>query len=322
MASTASVAVAVPCALGAAVAFAIANVEQMRAARHTEAPAEVSATLLVGLVKNRKWMIGLATAVGGYGLQAVGLFLAPVVLVQPLIVTELLFALPLAAWYAGARLHSREWIGAVFVAAGITAFLVIGNPSGDNAHISTFATAAMTIGVGAGVILLVLVAESFASRPMIRASGLALAASGCFGMLSVMTKVVSRQFQHDHLHTLTHAQPYVLAVFAIAGLLLSQTAFRIAPLSVSLPLIDIGEPAVASLLAVMALHEHLNLGSSGAVGVALSATAATLGVAVLDSSPNVHAMQQEVTAIVLEHTSGTGAKARAEQDRVEAPEKS
>ncbi len=298
MASTASVAVAVPCALGAAVTFAIANVEQMRAARRAEAPSEVSHKLLVRLVRDRRWLIGLATSVGGFGLQAVGLFLAPVVLVQPLIVTELLFALPLAAWYAGARLHAREWTGAVFVAGGITAFLVVGNPSGDNAHITTFATAAISIVVGAGVILVVLVSETFASRPMIRASGLALASSGCFGMLSVMTKVVSRQFQHDHLRALAHSQPYILAVFAVAGLLLSQTAFRIAPLSVSLPVIDIGEPTIASLLAVLALHEHLDLGSHTAIGVALSAAAATFGVALLDSSPNVHALQQQVTAEV------------------------
>jgi drug/metabolite transporter (DMT)-like permease len=293
-----SIAIAVPCAVGAAIAFAIANVEQMRAARRTEAPSEVSATLLVRLIKDRGWLIGLATSVVGFGLQAVGLFLAPVVLVQPLIVTELLFALPLAAWYAGTRLGRREWGGAVLVAVGITTFVLIGNPSGDSSHITTTATFTISVFTGGGVAIVVAIAESFASRPMIRASGLALASSACFGMLSVMTKVVGRQFQHDHIHALTHSQPYLLAVFAITGLLLSQTAFRIAPLSVSLPLIDIGEPAIASLLAVLALHEHLDLGSGTAVGVALSATAATLGVIVLNSSPLVHDAQAEVTAQV------------------------
>jgi drug/metabolite transporter (DMT)-like permease len=302
-----SIAVAVPCAVGAAIAFAIANVEQMRAARRTEAPSEVSATLLVRLVKDRGWLIGLATSVGGYGLQAVGLFLAPVVLVQPLIVTELLFALPLAAWYAGRRLGRREWVGAVLVAAGITTFVLIGDPSGDSSHITSTATFAISVFTGGGVAILVAVAESFASRPMIRAGGLALAASACFGMLSVMTKVVGRQFQHDHISALTHSQPYLLAVFAITGLLLSQTAFRIAPLSVSLPLIDIGEPAIASLLAVMALHERLDLGSGTAVGVALSAAAATFGVVVLNSSPLVHDAQAQVTAEVEAFTTRTEA---------------
>jgi hypothetical protein len=156
--------------------------------------------------------------------------------------------------------------------------------------------------VGVGVVVLVGIAESLSSRPMLRASGLAAAASACFGMLSVMTKVVGRQFQHDGIATLAHSQCYLLAIFAITGLLLSQTAFRIAPLSVSLPLIDIGEPAVASLLAVLALHEHLDLGSGTALGVAFSATAVSLGVALLDSSPLVHEAQREVTALVQEHT--------------------
>jgi hypothetical protein len=131
---------------------------------------------------------------------------------------------------------------------------------------------------------------------MLRASGLALAASGCFGMLSVLTKVVGHQFQHDKVATLVHLQPYLLAVFAISGLLLAQTAFRVAPLSVSLPLIDVGEPLIASLLAVFALHEKLDLGSGTAVGVAISATAITLGVGLLDTSPLVRAAQDDVTA--------------------------
>ena len=230
------------------------------------------------------------------------LFLAPVVLVQPLIVTELLFALPLAAWWAGARLGLREWTGAVLVAAGITTFLLVGDPSGDNSHITTTATLLTSVVVGGGVIVVVTIAESFAHRPMLRASGLALAASACFGMLSMLTKVVGRQFQHEKLLTLTHSQCYIMAVFAITGLLLAQTAFRIAPLSVSLPMIDIGEPASASLLAVLALHEHLNLDGTTAISVALSATAVAMGIALLDSSPMVQEAQRKVTEQVQEHT--------------------
>ena len=130
---------------------------------------------------------------------------------------------------------------------------------------------------------------------MLRASVLALSASVCFGMLSVFTKVVGHQFEHHKAATLLHSQVYLLAAFAITGLITSQTAFRIAPLSVSLPLIDVGEPFVASLLAVIALHEKLDLGSGTAVGVAFSGAAVALGVAILDTSPLVQAAQLEVT---------------------------
>lgn len=292
----ASVAIAVPCALGAAACFAVANVEQMRAARRVDAPSEISSTLMVRLLKDRGWWIGFATSVGGYGLQAVGLFLAPVALVQPLIVTELIFALPLAARIGGKRLGMREWFGVLCVAGGISSFLVVGSPSGNGTDLSNTAFVLMTALAGGGVFLMVTLAESVADRPMLRASGLALAASVCFGMLSVFTKVVGHQFEHDKVATLLHPQVYFLAAFAITGLITSQTAFRIAPLSVSLPLIDVGEPFVASLLAVAALHEKLDLGSGTAVGVALSGAAVALGVGLLDTSPLVQDAQAEVTS--------------------------
>jgi drug/metabolite transporter (DMT)-like permease len=150
---------------------------------------------------------------------------------------------------------------------------------------------------------LVVFAETLHSKPMARASGLALAASICFGMLSVMTKIVGHQFQHEKLAALLHFQPYLLAVAALTGLLLAQTAFRIAPLSVSLPLIDIGEPLVASLLAVIALHEKLDIGAGTAAGVAVSAAAVAVGVALLDSSPLVRAAQADVTEMLRANTS-------------------
>jgi len=112
---------------------------------------------------------------------------------------------------------------------------------------------------------------------------LALAASVCFGMLSVFTKVVGHQFQHDKVAAMLHPHVYMLAIFAITGLLTSQTAFRIAPLSVSLPLIDVGEPFVASMARRRCLHETLDLGSGTAVGVALSGAAVALGVGLLDT---------------------------------------
>jgi len=73
---------------------------------------------LVRLLKDRGWWDWLRDLSGRLPLTTVGLFLAPVALVQPLIVTELIFALPLAAHYGGKRLGVREWTGVMFVAGG------------------------------------------------------------------------------------------------------------------------------------------------------------------------------------------------------------
>jgi drug/metabolite transporter (DMT)-like permease len=292
--STAGLTVAGPLALAAAASFAVANVAQMRASRRTDAAEGIDPRLLLRLLHDRLWLAGLAASVMGYGLQAVALFLAPVVLVQPLIVTELLFALPLAAMLAGRRLGRREWSGAALVAAGITSFVLVAHPTGERTHIPALTWLAMMAGVALTVALLVLAAESQLRRPMLRASGLAAAASVCFGALSVLTKVVGHEFDSDGPGALLHAQPWLLAVVAITGLLLSQTAFRIAPLSVSLPLIDVGEPLIASLLAIFAFGERIVTGPGALAGVAVSAACVAAGVVLLDTSSLVRAAQHDI----------------------------
>lgn len=289
-----STAVAIPLAVVAAASFAVANVAQMRASRRAEAPEGVSAKLLVRLMRDKEWLLGLATSILGYGCQAVSLYLAPVLLVQPLIVSELLFALPLSARLAGVQLHKREWTGAGLVAAGIAVFVAVGHPQGDRTTIANSTWVAITISVVAAVVVLVAVAESRHRQPMLRASLLALAASLCFGMLSVLTKVVGHQFTADGLGTLTRPQPYMLAAIAITGLLLSQTAFRIAPLSVSLPIIDVGEPVSASLLAGLAFGETIGIGIGTLTGVAIAGAAALAGIALLDTSAVVRAAQADL----------------------------
>jgi drug/metabolite transporter (DMT)-like permease len=284
----------VPLSVGAAASFAVANVAQMRAARRTEAPEGLSVTLLIRLVRDPLWLIGLLASIAGFGMQAVALYLAPVVFVQPLIVTELLFALPLAAALGGTRLHRREWTGALLVAAGISLFVGVGQPRGEGTTASSFDWVLTTVCIAVGLIVTIGVAEARPGRPTLRASGLAAAASICFGFMSVLTRVVGHQFEQHGVGALGYAQPYMLAVIAIGGLMLSQTAFRIAPLSISLPIIDIGEPAVGSLLGVLILGETVQLNAGTLVGVVFSGAAVITGVALLDTSPMVRIAQENI----------------------------
>jgi hypothetical protein len=298
MHSVQSASVAVPLALAAAASFAVANVTQMRAARRTDAPSRVSAGLLLRLVRDKEWLGGLLASVVGYGCQAAALFLAPILLVQPLIVTELLFALPLAAARAGVALQRREWTGAGLVAAGITAFVLVGHPKGDRTHIAASTWVYISLAIIVAVAALVLVAETRKHGSIARASLLALAASTCFGLLSVLTKVVGHQFEDHGAGALLRPQPWMLAVVALVGLTLAQTAFRIAPLSVSLPVIDVGEPMVASLVAALAFGETIGLGVGTAIGVGVSGAAILAGITLLDTSPIVKAAQADIDSAV------------------------
>ncbi|MFT4088580.1 MAG: DMT family transporter, partial [Gordonia sp. (in: high G+C Gram-positive bacteria)] len=57
-----------------------------------------------------KWWIGAVIALLGFAAQAAALGLGPILLVQPLIVLAILFALPMEAWADDRHPHTDEWL--------------------------------------------------------------------------------------------------------------------------------------------------------------------------------------------------------------------
>ena len=93
-------------ALASALAFAAATVGQQRAAAESS-DADARARRFVGqLLQNPRWIAATLGNAVGYGLQAAALGVGSVVVVQPILVTSLLFALPLSARLARQRMTS------------------------------------------------------------------------------------------------------------------------------------------------------------------------------------------------------------------------
>jgi len=107
-------------------------------------------------------------------------------------------------------------------------------------------------------------------------------------------------------------------VTACTGLLLAQTAFKIAPLSASLPVIDIGEPVIGSALAVIALHEHIGHEAGPIIAAAAGAGLCLAGLLVLDNSPLAFAVQRDLPGDT-EPARVTGAPVRDERTDVVTP---
>lgn len=123
------VAASVLAGIGAAGLFAIAALLQQLAAR--EAPEEESLhlSLLLRLVHRPLWLAGLGVMLLGYALEATALAFGPVALVQPLIVTELVFALPLAMWVGRLRAGLREWVATIAIVSGVALFVTTTSPT-------------------------------------------------------------------------------------------------------------------------------------------------------------------------------------------------
>ncbi|HEX6393889.1 MAG TPA: DMT family transporter [Acidimicrobiales bacterium] len=283
---------AVALALGAALCYAGANVSQAISVRRQPHRDRIDLSLVVRMLRQPLWLAGLGASVVGFALEATALGLAPVVLVQPLVVAELLFALPLAALATGSRLGRRERIGALLVGLGLAAFALVVNPTNPKftAGSGTWVVLLGVVAAAVGVMLLI----AFRKRGIVRTSATAVAAAVVFGLLAVLTKTCARDFAAHGVAALATWQPWAVAGTGIIGETLAQNAFAAGPLAISLPLIDIGEPLVASIISIVVFGERISgLTQSSLAAILIAAAATTAGVIALDTSPLVQAAQRD-----------------------------
>jgi drug/metabolite transporter (DMT)-like permease len=268
-------AIAVVLAIGAGFTYALASVLQQRAA--SEEPPELSLRLglLVALVKRPMWLLGTVVDGGAYFLEAASLALGSLIVVQPLLVTGLLWALPLATIGNAGKVTRREWIPAIALVVGLAVFVVVGDPGGGRSQASGLAWVLTAVGLTVPIAIAVIAARGAA--PGRRALLLAFGAGCVYGMTAALTKSTLDVLEHDGWGVFAHWQPYVLVSVGVLGFLLNQSAFQAGHLAASLPAMAITDPVIGSVIGVTLFGE--SVGATGAV--ALSATAVAVVVMVV-----------------------------------------
>jgi drug/metabolite transporter (DMT)-like permease len=242
-------------ALIAAALFAVATVAQQRSAAIVPDAAAHGLGLIKVLVRRRLWWLGVLGDGGGYLAQAAALGVGSLLLVQPLLVSTLLFALPLAARWAGRRPTRSDWMWAVLLTAALVGFVLSGNPTEgvDRAPVQEWLPAgAVLVGLLAGCL-----AGAARSRGMLRAVLLAAATALCYGFAAALTKGVMGEFDQGPVAVLTSWETYLLMAASAGGTLLQQSAFQAGALTASLPTMVVGEPLVAVALGAVVLQEEL-----------------------------------------------------------------
>ncbi|MCZ2805417.1 DMT family transporter [Modestobacter sp. VKM Ac-2983] len=282
--------IAVIAAIAAGACFAAAGVLQQRAASRLDSDESLSPALLRDLARQRLWVVGISLAVLSYGFQGLALANGPLSLVQPLIVMEVVFALPVAARLHGMRMQARDWLGALMVTAGLAVGLAAASPSEGTTEAPLDDWLFLLLAVG----VLVVAALVFGRRRKgpLRATMFALAGASVMGTQSALFDATIDRFSDGFAAVFTAWQTYLLVVASIGGLLLIQSAFNSGPLVASMPVIDAVEPAVAVTIGVMLFGESLAPGVGRHLLAACGAAVALAGIVVLDTSPLTQRLHQ------------------------------
>jgi drug/metabolite transporter (DMT)-like permease len=265
-------ALVVAAALAGAVFAAIGIVVRQRATLDVPRDQGVSTVMVSTLLRRRLWWIGTAAAVVGYGFQALALAYGSLLLVAPLLVSALLFALPMSARLSHRRVSRAEWGWASVLTLSLGVFVALARTQTGGYQDAPF-LAVVVVGISTvfvtGCVLLALRVSDWR-----RAILLAVAVGVLFGVVAVLTKIVMHIVREDSLLQLL-ASPvlYLLIVVGIIATLLQQSAFHAGSLRTSVPAMLVLEPVVAVLLGEIVLGEHLDVSTPAAVALAFAAAA-------------------------------------------------
>jgi hypothetical protein len=242
------------CALGAALGFAISSPLQHHAAG--AAPAGGGALRLLGhLVRQPRWLVGQVLALMSFCLHAYALHVGVLALVQPIVVSGIIFAVPIRAALSRHLPPRGEVVAVVITAVGLATLLVAaGNMSNNgippNHGLALVLTIAL-VALATTAYLLVGHAQTAAAR-----AGLCGITAGLlFGLVSCMVKLTLDLLGGGTPPPLSFWPIPTLVLLGLSGVAVNQRAYRLGALSASMPILNIVNVGVALTLGLLVFHE-------------------------------------------------------------------
>jgi hypothetical protein len=271
-------------AVSAACCLGFGFVLQQNAAQQAPLSDFLSPRLLLDLMKVPRWLGGIGLMVAGMVLGAIALGRGEVSLVEPLLATNLLFALALSRKQTRQPLGRQGWAGLALLAGGVTTFIVAGEPRSGTAVTDPFRHW-LIIGVMVGSAL---VLTTYAKRSRLSAGPvlLALAAGLLYGVQDALTRVSGQNFSAGGFaELLTGWQPYGVLALGVTGLVLVQSAFETAPLRMSLPALTAAQPLAGIICGVGFLGDQLRTDTGALAWEAVGLAGIVAGIVLLGLHP-------------------------------------
>src|SRR5580700_421678 len=214
--------------------------------------------LITGLLRSPRWLVGIGCMIGGQVLAAWSIGHLSLAFVEPLLTTNLVFALVIAVPLSKASLTVWEVLGAAVLITGVALLSAsrsakpIGLSFGSVSH---WFVAAVIAGIAALAVHAGLRRQG-RSRALLTGVGAGLV----FGIQDALTRQTLEILQSSGISAMfTTWAPYALVGAGAIGIWLMQSAFNAGPLNESLPAISAGEPLVGLLLGVIVFGDRIQV---------------------------------------------------------------
>ena len=155
---------AIVLAFGAALSNALTTIFQRMGVQTAPAGSAMRWRLVAHLLRRPVWFLGFATMLAGFALQALALGRGGLSLVQPIMVSELVFVVVLLRVWFRRTLGVREVVGTSLTVLGLAAFLAVSDQS-LGAQIPSLDEWRVSIALCAGAVLAACLLARRGSRP-------------------------------------------------------------------------------------------------------------------------------------------------------------
>lgn len=276
----------------AAFAFALSALFEQRAAaqatdEHTLGTVHGFSTFVRALVRRRLWLTGFVINNVGFLVQAAALHLGSVAVVQPVMVSQVLFALLLTGIGRRGRLRptAKDWAYVLCICAGLILLLSVSGAAPLHGAPDREQVIWVLVAMAASVVALVIIARR--QRDLRAASLLlAIAAGMCFAGNAVLTKLTTEDlFGPGILHTALDWPGYSLAVATASGLLIEQAAFANGSLPWAVAAMSITNPVISYLAGIFGFHVAVPHTAGTLAAVSVTAVLVGIGISGLAHSP-------------------------------------
>ena len=218
----------------------------------------LSLRLMTDLLRTPRWLAGILCMIAGQVLAAWSIGHLSLAFVEPLLTTNLVFALVLAVPLAKASLKFGEIFGAAVLCLGVA--LLSASRSAKPIGLSVGSVSHWPAAAAIAAIAFIAVRAGWKRRSRTRAMLTGIGAGLVFGIQDALTRQTLQIQQSNGISgVLTTWAPYALVGAGAMGIWLMQNAFSAGPLQVSLPAISAGEPLVGILLGVLVFGDRIQI---------------------------------------------------------------
>jgi drug/metabolite transporter (DMT)-like permease len=276
---------------------------QQNAAMREPASRFLSLRLITDLLRQPRWLTGIACMIGGQVLAAWSIGNLSLAFVEPLLTTNLVFALILAVPITKAKLRFWEIFGAVVLCTGVA--LLSASRSAKPIGLSF---GSVTHWPAAAVIAALAFAAVHAGRQRpgrARAMLTGAAAGLVFGIQDALTRQTLQTLSSNGVGAMFGTwAPYALVGAGAIGIWLMQSAFNAGPLPLSLPAVSAGEPLVGILLGVLVFGDRIQITPGELALQACGIVALVAGVILVGRAPALSELRR-LSPTGLPHISGS-----------------